>query len=407
MKLFDKIPSNFFSLLTKKYRQVYAFALLELSDALRIYKTKIRRSDYAAMLRAKGTEILDLFDIEADKTDGAFLNKEPTTSEETDITSKVNHIIHTMADTGWIVLETDPKTKIAYIYLPSYSIYSLGLIENICSDSSNYMPLVHSTYSELKLEDEKSDEFMFKSLVNAARNAENLELSVTLLHHSICCYNHKLTGILSPNDILEQHFGEYTNEVVDGIYHPMKTYDSVGLYAVPIMNIIRNWLTSEFVIHKLAKQALLDPKYKDLPENERIKEITRMGNKVLDVFQGLNQAFKGIDEQNSGYVESVQKRVRYLSNNDKTSKGKLESVLLALAKEYSKTGDIENCPLIEECENSIALLRSGVISGESLTMPWKRKEYEETEPLEMDDAVMEDPTALNEFIEKEVSTFGA
>ena len=69
MKLFDKIPTNFFSLLTRKYRSIYAFALLTLYDALKTYKTKIKRSDYVSMLKNRGSELLNLFDINEDRSE--------------------------------------------------------------------------------------------------------------------------------------------------------------------------------------------------------------------------------------------------------------------------------------------------------------------------------------------------
>lgn len=71
----------------------------------------------------------------------------------------------------------------------------IELLNSLSSDVSFYLPLVHQTYSELKLEDEKEDEFMFRAVLNARKNADELELNVTLLHHSICVFGHKLTTI--------------------------------------------------------------------------------------------------------------------------------------------------------------------------------------------------------------------
>ena len=79
MKLFDKIPTNFFSLLTRKYRSIYAFALLTLYDALKTYKTKIKRSDYVSMLKNRGSELLNLFDINEDRSEDGDETKDETT----------------------------------------------------------------------------------------------------------------------------------------------------------------------------------------------------------------------------------------------------------------------------------------------------------------------------------------
>ena len=262
MKLFDKIPENFFSLLSRKYKSVYAFSLLTLYDTLKLYKTKIKKSDYLMLLRSRGADLMSLFDIALDRQDDKDDEDEDQTTIATDssddstIAKKTNYICNKLVKTGWMEIERDPKTNIDYIFLPSYSIRFLELISELTSDVSIYLPLVHQTYSELKLEDEKEDDFMYRSLANARKNADELELSVTLLHHSICVFGHKLTSLLSPNDVLHQHFDNYRTEISDKIYHPMKTYDSLGLYAMPTITILKKWLHDERIVGKIANQAI-------------------------------------------------------------------------------------------------------------------------------------------------------
>ncbi|MCQ3034983.1 MAG: DUF5716 family protein [Bacilli bacterium] len=408
MKLFDRIPTNFFSLLSRKYRSVYAFALLTLYDALKTYKIRIKRSDYVMMLKNRGSELLNLFDINEDKSeDGDNVKDETPNIDDNLLNQKVNYIIRKLAQTGWIEIEKEQKTNTFYIYLPSYTVYSLELIKNICSDTSSYVPLVHQTYSELKLEDEKEDDFMFRTLLNTLKNAESLELNVSMLHHSICVYNHRLTNILSPNDILSEHFNDYASEVSDNIYHPMKTYDSFGLYALPIVNILKKWLYSERVLYKLADQARLEPEYVELSVEERIKRITKILNRVIDIFNELHDDFSDIDNENSNYIESVQKKVRYLSNNDRTVKGKVEVILLTMARElYENDGDVDKCPTIAKGAETIQMQRSGLISESSLTMPIRRGTYEETELMGLEDPVSPEENALNAYLDKEVNEFG-
>ena len=163
MKLFDKIPENFFSLLSRKYKSVYAFSLLTLYDTLKLYKTKIKKSDYLMLLRSRGADLMSLFDIALDRQDDKDDEDEDQTTIATDssddstIAKKTNYICNKLVKTGWMEIERDPKTNIDYIFLPSYSIRFLELISELTSDVSIYLPLVHQTYSELKLEDEKED----------------------------------------------------------------------------------------------------------------------------------------------------------------------------------------------------------------------------------------------------------
>ncbi|MEI3532016.1 MAG: hypothetical protein V8Q90_00005, partial [Bacilli bacterium] len=62
----------------------------------------------------------------------------------------------------------------------------IELLNSLSSDVSFYLPLVHQTYSELKLEDEKEDEFMFRAVLNADKCSGFCQINVILLHHSIC-----------------------------------------------------------------------------------------------------------------------------------------------------------------------------------------------------------------------------
>ena len=332
MNLFEKLPENFFSVLSRKYKAVYSFALLTLYQTLRVYKTKIKKSDYINALRSHGEEIMSLFDVELDKLDDKEGEEVDEVYDEQNINSKTNYIFRKLVLTGWMSVERDLATNTEYIYLPSYSIKMLELISNLTTDTDLYIPLVHQTYSELSLEDEKEDDYMFRSLVSARKNADELELNVTLLHHSICVFGHSLNEVFSPNEVLHQHFDIYRSEVSDKIYHPMKTYDSLGLYAVPTVNILKRWQRDKRIMAKLVSQARYDSNFSKMKASEVNNEVYNMIQDTIDIFNKLNDAFVDIDKANAKYTESVQKKVNFLSNSDKTIKGKLDTVILAMAK---------------------------------------------------------------------------
>lgn len=250
--LFDKIPENFFSVLSRKYKSVYALALLTLYETLKTYKVSIKKTDYLNMLTSRISDSMSLFSVALDRLDDKDDEKiESAADVNEELTpSKISYIVKKLEKTGWIELEKDVKTNTEYIFLPSYSIKMIELLNSLSSDVSFYLPLVHQTYSELKLEDEKEDEFMFRAVLNARKNADELELNVTLLHHSICVFGHKLTTIFSPNEALHQHFDNFQTEITDKIYHPMKTFDSLNLYALPTIKILTRWMDDDRLINK-------------------------------------------------------------------------------------------------------------------------------------------------------------
>ena len=67
--LFDKIPENFFSVLSRKYKSVYALALLTLYETLKTYKVSIKKTDYLNMLTSRISDSMSLFSVALDRLD--------------------------------------------------------------------------------------------------------------------------------------------------------------------------------------------------------------------------------------------------------------------------------------------------------------------------------------------------
>lgn len=409
MNLFEKLPENFFSVLSRKYKAVYSFSLLTLFETLKTYKTRIKKSDYINALRQHGEEIMSLFDVKLDQMDDR--NEEEKVDyqlEDSEVYSKINYIFRKLVSTGWIEVENDRGTD--YIFLPSYSIKMLQYISDLTSDTSLYIPLVHQTYSELKMEDEKEDDYMFRSLISANKNADELELNITLLHHSICVFGHKLINEFEPNEVLRQHFDVFRSEVSDKIYHPMKTYDSLSLYAIPVVKILNKWRRDSRIMDKLVIQAGYDSNYSGVSRGELREIINKMIQETIDKFSRLSDAFDEIDRANANYVKSVQKKINFLSNSDKSIKGKLDSIIVELAKNiiaspYDIKKDMDKIPLMREASDTIGIWKQGFINSDTLTMPIRRTARVETDPMLLEEEFSGDDTLMNEFLENEVNKF--
>ncbi|HBR85852.1 MAG TPA: hypothetical protein DEA32_01545, partial [Firmicutes bacterium] len=302
--LFNIVPGALFSPLSRKYKAVYAYALITLYRCLKLDGSHILKSDYMEMLRADGQDFADLFNIARDKADDNDGEDSPVVTDESD---KFAYVVRKLASCGWFQIIKDFKTREELIFLPPYAIKLLEVIRDLVSRDTTYIPLVHQTYSELSLEDKEEDEYMYRSLANAMHNTEQLQLSVTLLHHSIVVYSHRLVGVNSANDALHQHFDDFRSQVSDPIYHPMKTYDSFGLYTRPIVEILSRWLKDERIVAKLASQARLDPANLGLSQSDATDLVIRSLNSVMDVFKRINQSFDQIDRVNSDYTEAVQR----------------------------------------------------------------------------------------------------
>lgn len=380
MNLFEKLPDNFFSILSSRNKNIYGVALVTLYDALTMYRTRIRKSDYLDLLKSRsGEDVVKLtFD---DEDEIEFESLEPT------LANKANFIVKRLIETGWIYIDYDVKSGTEYILLPSYSINMLKLIYQFADDSStHYVSYVHTTYSDLKMEDDLQDESMYRTLDNAYNNTQSLEIEVTKLDHSIKVFNRQLNDIFEPNEVLRQHFDICREDVVDPIYHPLKTHDSITLYHGPISAILKKWLTFDDVREKIVEQCLRENhavRNHDEAENDVVKKI----NYIQDVYYRLSNEINKIDKTQSDYIKASTEKVIFLNNRDKSIKGKLEKILSVLARNINGSAEAnKDFPNItKSVVNSVKLYQQGYIDNESITKPYKRQTKIYSDPLPIDE----------------------
>ena len=380
MNLFEKLPDNFYSILSSKNKNIYGIALITLYDALTMYRSRIRKNDYLELLKSRsGDEVVQL--IFDDEDELVFENIEPT------LANKANFILKRLVETGWVYIDYDIKAGVEYLLLPSYSINMLKLIYQFADDSStHYVSYVHTTYSDLKMEDDLQDESMYRTLENAYNNTLSLEIEVTKLDHSIKVFNRQLNDMFEPNEVLRQHFDICREDVVDPIYHPLKTHDSITLYHGPIANILKKWLTNDSVREKIVEQCLRENhsiKNHDEAESDVVKKI----NRIQDIYFRLSNDINAIDKSQADYVKASTEKVIFLNNHDKSIKGKLEKIIAVLARNINGSEAAnKNYPnIVKNVVQSIKLYQQGYLDYDSITKPYKRQARIFSEPMPIDE----------------------
>jgi hypothetical protein len=401
LELFDRLPKNFFAVFSRKYKGVYAFALLVLFDCLKLYKSHIKKSDYLAALRSKGSGVFSSFDPRSDAADDGEADEAVSSEGEDDLGQKTNYLLRKLVANGWILVEKNPQDGIEYVYVPSYAIKTLEFLSSLSSDDSVYVPLLHQTFSELSLEEHEQDDYMFRSLLSALKNANELELNTTLLYHSICVAQNELTTVLDPNEALRQHFDLFRDEVGDKIYHPMKTYDSLNLYALPVISILKDWQRNPELVAKLAHQAENDALYKDKKYEVILAQVNQLLQNAIDAFATLSGSFSEIDKVNATYIQAVQKKVAYLSSADKTVDGKLRSILQAFARERKANDET----LVSEAGEGLGTFHQGYLHSSSFLPPYSRNEREDFEPLAFENDEGPSDESMRGFLEEQVNKF--
>lgn len=380
MNLFEKLPDNFFSILSSRNKNVYGIALVTLYEALTMYRSRIRKNDYLDLLKSRSGDDVIKLNFDEEQYDEFIPQQiEPT------LANKASFVLKRLVETGWVYIDYDVKTGVEYLLLPSYSINMLKLIYQFADDSSShYVSYVHTTYSDLKMEDDLQDESMYRALDNAYNNTLNLEIEVIKLDNSIRVFNRQLADMFEPNEVLKQHFDICREDVVNPIYHPLKTHDSITLYHGPISSILKRWLEVDEVREKIVSQCLKENKKvknHDQAEEDVVKKI----NKIQDIYFRLSNEISNIDKTQSEYIKASTDKVIFLNNHDKTIKGKLEKILAVLARNINRGND-PSCPnIIKDVASSIRLYQQGFLDTDSITKPYKRQMKIYGEPMPIDD----------------------
>lgn len=375
MNLFDIIPQNYFSLFAGKNRTIYIESLLVLFDLLESDETIIAKNDFVKALREKENTI-ETFSYE-DEDSESF---DSDSLLQNTLGAKASFICRRLEETGWIDVAIDPNTFEETIILPQYSILLIKAFKEIISDEeSPYLSLVHSTYSELKLEDDEQDEFMYKSLVKAYDNTKKLKVEMITLTHSIRIFQNRLSKLFDTNSVLHDYFDVYKRKISDRYYHPLKTFDSVARFKRPIVRILDKWLSTKELRDKLVNQAIALSSTNNREEVQA--DIIDKINYITDTYERLNMMIGNIDKENSDYTKSSTNKILYLNNTDKTIKGYLENILKTYAQNINDTRNLKK--ILTKMQESIYFYEQGYIDSESATLPLLRKYRIDGEPLEL------------------------
>lgn len=357
MKLFNVVPQNFFSVLASKNKEIYLEALMVLH---RLFKQAISvdLEEYVSVLVANMEDAL--YQMEIDDIDSSEEHIDGLSSS-----MKARLLIKKFSDTGWIDTEYKEGSFERVIALHDYAIKMLNLLESLTEvDSKEYNSLVFNTYSSLKQAQEQTDH-MYDALLGAKRNTQQLIDELKSLFHNIRRYHQQINDTASVNELLQSHFGSYKN-MIDRIYHPIKTMDSVHRYRIPISDILTDMLGNNEVLESMSKRAITIRSFDDIlsARVSIIDDITF----IMDSYNSLRGIIDEIDMKHSAYTRNSIEKMQYLLTADRSIKGKLVELLTR----YSKADEINRNALFEVLSNNIRVNLQEFFDSKSLYQQSKR-----------------------------------
>ena len=320
MKLFEKIPASFFSILASPNRELYWTALVTLHHLLE-YDLNIPVEDYCIAL-GDTLSYMELTAEDALDEEEQRLIRQPN--------GKVRWIIHRLKRAGWLDTEYQDGTFEEVVAPRDYADQMIRLLLALeQAETKEYNSLVFSTYSVLKQAYEEKSDHMYDALLTARRNTTELLQDLKSLYHNIRYYHQIIGQAVDVNQLLHDYYDEYKG-MLDRIYHPIKTMDSLPHYRQPILDILNALLVDDEIMERaVGRMVQLHP---DEDPVEARRTLDYYIQELLSSYSNVEDILRQIDRKHRAYTRESVDSIKYRMSADHSIAGKLTELLQALSE---------------------------------------------------------------------------
>lgn len=354
MNLFEKIPASFFSILSSPNREIYWTALVTLHHLLE-YDLNVPVEDYCIAL--------------GDKLSDMELTAEDTLDEEEQRlirqpNGKVRWIVQRLKHAGWLDTEYRDGTFEEVIAPRDYADKMIRLLLELeTTENKEYNSLVFSTYSGLKQAYEEKSDRMYEALLTACRNTTELLQDLKSLYHNIRYYHQIIGQAADVNQLLHDYYDEYKS-MLDRIYHPIKTMDSLPHYRQPILDILNALLVDDEIMERAVERMVqLHP---DSEPAQARCTLEHYVQELLSSYSNVDEILRQIDRKHRAYTRESVDSIKYRMSADHSIAGKLTELLRALSA--AAPGQPREA-MLEWMQNGIQCENQAFANGASLWHP--------------------------------------
>ena len=278
-------------------------------------------------------------------------------------------MLRKLKGTGWIEAEFEARRFEEHITIPDYAVAVMNLLYDLSTErireSNSYVYATHAALSNAK----DNPDYVYQALQSAWNNTVNLVDELKSLFNNIRRYYARIAGEDNVNTMLAAHFDEYKTKIIDTVYYPLKTMDSVPRFKHAIVSILNIWLVSEEMQDSIVQQGLKRRVFEN--EEDGREQMFSMINYIVDTYDGIEEMLSAIDRRHTEYVNASVDHIRYLMNSDRGVKGKLIELLRA-----SRDKDI-----LEVMADHLTVYRHQFFDDKSLYAEAKRTKREMGPPL--------------------------
>lgn len=360
--LYNFLPDNLFNLFASSNvnRDIYFKTLMILFEEYKNKSDILTREECSSLIIEKFERDLFLFQKE-EGLDEESLNNEIEYS---------NKILTNLIRAEWLSEDHDTQRMVREITMPTYSSEILGAFYRIMhpneEETEHYIFDIYSNLNSV-LGEEAS--VKYSCLINAENKSSALRRSLQDILHNI----KKLYEVLMEKQVLsgimDEHFENYTINIVDKSYHRLKTENNLYKYRQKIMSMVNQIRFDEKLQDEIIDFAISRKSYNS--REEAFESIRESIDNIKNVFDNIEKNITNIDIRHRRYVNTAVARVQYLQTRDKD----LKDNLLRLLKQLSKDDSV-----VEEISKEIKIKDTRVFNGDrSFRMPPERKKYNNEE----------------------------
>lgn len=386
--IFSSVPENYFIPLSSPNKKIY-IKIISL-----LYELVESGLSYGADKDVFVSEIEDYFsfenvDIDLDDNEMASSNRD-----------KANLFIRKLEEYKWIYTETTNDYK-KIINFHDYSITIIeALIKIIKKDRLEYQGNIITIYTLLNNIEKNNAGVIIKQV---HENTRGIMSALKTLNANIKKYMDNITKKMSPEEILEELFGNYTQEVLDKAYHRLKTSENVSRYRPKIVEKLKELLASnEFIM----EATLFYKEQGDNSEEEAKEEVCTVIANVINAFDDIDDIISEIDSKNSKYIRAAVTRAKFLLNNSKDTVGLLKSILEYTCDQYKQLELNLSSDYLEELNDLFTIYSYGYYDETSLyTRIEGNKEFKPGSIEVSEISLMEREKKLKEFKESQAKRY--
>lgn len=272
---------------------------------------------------------------------------------------RANNLIRKLINWGWIY----PEQTNDYKQIINFHDYAIVILESflkiVNKESLEYQGNIISIYSMLH-----SNEKAGIVIKQVFENTKGIISGLKNLNSNIKKYMDRLTKQKTPEEIMEEFFGNYTKEVIDKSYHRLKTSENVSKYRPKIIEKLNESLNSSEFLNEAGEFYRDDEELNSLDDGiEKVKDII---HNIINAFSDLDDIMHDIDSKNAKYIRAAVTRAKFLLNNSKDMTGLVKGILEYISNEYKELELSLSADYLEEITDLFTLYSYGYIDETSL-----------------------------------------